>query len=311
MEPSSQPTNPEVSNQTINANNVVDPQAEEIVLEDEAETDLVHAALLVFTALFVVAGVGFGVYALLINPEAFKSAPVAQAPLETAATYPSFYDVASVERDYAAKAERDPAVLPDPGTVIGETRNLNEITPEQIERETDLLLALKVSRSPDLATRVAAVYEDINNAMFANGLTLGEYMNASSYPATRRLLDMALGDIEAYAVAEQLDYGVARPVQVEPAIEPVIETPGGPSFPSAVAAQAYLAAFILSDLNPQETNTYQAAAEAVADMTEDAGLQFEMDSLAGGGLAQKYHRTLPTSPVYQQLYFEASKEWAN
>jgi hypothetical protein len=89
-------------------------------------------------------------------------------------------------------------------------------------------------------------------------------------------------------------YMAPRPVQVYPALMPVIPTPAHPAFPSNHSLQAHLIAHLLTEAFPATPERFEAVREPllrlagrIARNREIAGVHFEEDSDAGEALAAR------------------------
>jgi subtilisin family serine protease len=82
----------------------------------------------------------------------------------------------------------------------------------------------------------------------------------------------------------------ARPNQIEPSIQPLIEVPGHPAYPSGHATQNFLIAHLLSEVIGDDAELIArvfAIARRVAENREYAGVHYASDTRAGEDLARE------------------------
>ena len=102
----------------------------------------------------------------------------------------------------------------------------------------------------------------------------------------------------------------ARPNQVEPRIEPLIEVPGHPAYPSGHATQNFLIAHLLSEVIGDDAELIArvfAIARRVAENREWAGVHYHSDTEAGEELAREIFPTMKR--VFEKPINDAIKEW--
>jgi len=110
-------------------------------------------------------------------------------------------------------------------------------------------------------------------------------------------------------------YRMRRPSQVFPLIQPLIDPPDTPSFPSSHSTQAHLISGLLTDAlqraNGRTAGALAELARRVAVNREIAGVHYAMDSAAGAFVAAECRRRLAALPRYslfKQLLRDASGE---
>jgi hypothetical protein len=103
-----------------------------------------------------------------------------------------------------------------------------------------------------------------------------------------------------------------RPVQVYPALMPVILTPGHPSFPSGHALQCELIADCVARANPALEQPARALAERIARNREIAGVHFPRDRIASRRIAEHLRSVLhdEKTGVMNELVDEIVREYA-
>jgi PAP2 superfamily len=106
-----------------------------------------------------------------------------------------------------------------------------------------------------------------------------------------------------------------RPAQISLDVDPVIETPGHPSYPSGHSTQAHLCAGLLAEIHtlrsdPQWRATLFALADEIAKNREIAGVHYPSDTAAGRKLGADIKGILLTDcPEISKLIAEAKREW--
>lgn len=106
------------------------------------------------------------------------------------------------------------------------------------------------------------------------------------------------------------EFSASRPVQVYPALMPVIQTPGHPSFPSGHALQCYLIADCLKRANPALGQAAESLAERIARNREIAGVHFPRDRHGSRLIATDLQRVLYDGPgIMKDLVDGIRKEY--
>jgi hypothetical protein len=124
------------------------------------------------------------------------------------------------------------------------------------------------------------------------------------------LLVEAMNLVGAIVVAHyKYRFNRPRPSQLEPALRPMIDVPGHPSFPSGHATQMYLVAQALSNLVRNHDIGVQIfqIAERVAFNREWAGLHYPSDTVAGKQLAFEIYPLV--EDAYRDTFQMAAEEW--
>jgi len=129
-----------------------------------------------------------------------------------------------------------------------------------------------------------------------------------SHPMTARLItDMVIGG-RPVIIHFKTKFARPRPSQICPEIEPLIDVPGHPAYPSGHSFQTHLIAMALSELLPHLSDRFTAIAERVAENREWAGVHYSSDSMAGKALARDLF------PEFRAAFAEdfeaATQEWA-
>lgn len=114
----------------------------------------------------------------------------------------------------------------------------------------------------------------------------GEYMMGLITDDKSMLYD--LNDfIRPYILHFKKKFDRVRPRILEPQIEPTIDPPGHPAYPSGHATQMYSFALYMSHLFPQNKEKFMRIADRVATNRELAGVHYSSDTEAGHQLAMQ------------------------
>jgi hypothetical protein len=131
-----------------------------------------------------------------------------------------------------------------------------------------------------------------------------------SYPNTWQLMN-TMNDLALLPVMHFKDrFARARPSQIDPRIEPLIDVPGHPSFPSGHSTQNFLIAHLLSEVIGDDAELIArvfAIARRVAENREWAGVHYHSDTEAGESLARDIFPNM--KQVFATPIKEAIEEW--
>ena len=101
-----------------------------------------------------------------------------------------------------------------------------------------------------------------------------------------------------------------RPSVLEPDIEPIIDVPPHPAYPSGHSTQLYFFAYVLSELVPSEREGFLEKAARVAKNREIAGVHYPSDTEAGRMLARQFVDLLFQNAEFNALFEQARTEWS-
>lgn len=175
--------------------------------------------------------------------------------------------------------------------------------------EIGALLRMKVDE------RTPATLEAINSEAGTTTIQFVEHKITEYFSPTSTLPEVAVlaytwEDLSTLIMAEKKQFNRVRPHILKAALEPVIDVPRHPAYPSGHSTQAHFLAYILGELHPESRDAYIARADEIAHHREVAGLHYPSDSAAGALLAQQYFVALHKDPQFQKLMEEAKQKIA-
>lgn len=195
------------------------------------------------------------------------------------------------------KDARQHITLPEP------PRNDSDITHQELEQ----LHAFQEERTPE---KVEQIVREIDIETVSVGpYTFGEITNADTHPYTRHLLKSVLDEYDPIVMYFKNHFDRVRPSILDSTLTTAINIPGHPAYPSGHSSQAHLFAHIMSDIDPQNTDTYWKIADEVARNREVAGVHYPSDSEAGKLLAEQYYNLLKETVWYKTMLENARTEW--
>jgi membrane-associated phospholipid phosphatase len=128
-------------------------------------------------------------------------------------------------------------------------------------------------------------------------------------PHTRQAFEYLIGVSDPVVLAAKRHFDRVRPSHLDPTLPTAIPVPNHPAYPSAHAVNGHLIAFLLSTLNPENTELYINAAIRIAHNREIAGVHYPSDSQAGAILASQLYQALESDFVFTNLLRQAMLEW--
>ena len=121
----------------------------------------------------------------------------------------------------------------------------------------------------------------------AAGLIVQFHLREREAAHTFALMHMAAADALIACFDAKYTYWLIRPVQADPAIQPVFPTPNHPSYPSAHACISGAASTVLSAQFPSEKGELTALAEEGALSRLFAGIHYRFDNETGLTLGRR------------------------
>lgn len=146
------------------------------------------------------------------------------------------------------------------------------------------------------------------NAYFGEK-TYGEIISTTTMPYTSYFIQESLHELSFLIIKFKSSYNRVRPSYLDPTLTTTIDVPQHPSYPSGHATESYFVALMLSELDPDNAETYREAAYRIAKGREIAGVHYPTDSEAGRSLATQYFDILKETPWYKTHLDFAKREW--
>lgn len=177
-------------------------------------------------------------------------------------------------------------------------------TSEVVGAELHELLRFQVERDKSDVARIVSERTQ-------SGFDFGEFKQktlATDWPATKALLDLLNAEANPIIFGAKKQFDRVRPTVLDPTLKPCIIVPPHPSYPSGHAAQAYLYAHVLTDVNFSGLETYFHRASEIAIGREIAGVHFNSDTKAGKLLADQIYAELQKHDRYKELVAAAKAE---
>ncbi|HUQ30124.1 MAG TPA: phosphatase PAP2 family protein [Candidatus Paceibacterota bacterium] len=209
--------------------------------------------------------------------------------------------------EFAAQRDTEthfPAELLAPITLPPPPQNSSKET----RAELDLLKSYRALRTPEKMKEILS--ERTPAGIRLGNYTVAEYTDKKGkFPATARLLDESLKDLTILMFQQKAKFNRVRPSLLAPDIDPAIEIPGHPAYPSGHSTQTHFVAYVLGELMQNRKAEFVAKADAVAKNREIAGLHYPSDSAAGVLLAQQFFAIMMQNTEFQRLLADAKREW--
>ena len=224
------------------------------------------------------------------------------------------FDLAAMSPGYFKVLGREPVYLDIPPTEF----SLPEFPANsslQTRAELDYLLELQSrQRSPENVARSKALagvfyrvstkpgdedYERMRRNLFFVGRDLGEWFAPETLPKTADLMARVQSDATYYIWAFKYRYDRLRPYDLDTRIEK-LETPNFPAYPSAHSGNSWVAAYVFSELLPEQRDVFERGAAEMAFSREILGVHFPSDSTSGRALARQIVDRLKTVPAFQK-----------
>jgi len=178
---------------------------------------------------------------------------------------------------------------------------------KETKQELQTLLAYKELRTKD---KLEQINSELNYQTAELGdIPLAKYFDSTKYPFTSLLISEPLLDISAIVLNLKEKFNRVRPSFLEPDIDPAIEIPGHPAYPSGHSTQSHFVAYMLGELMPQRRAEFIADAESIAKNREIAGVHYPGDSAAGVELARQFFNLIKQDQEIQRMISLARLEW--
>jgi acid phosphatase (class A) len=175
--------------------------------------------------------------------------------------------------------------------------------------EIDMLLNLVRARTA--ATSNAIIDEQDIQTATIGGFTVAELLYPENETALSRLLVYGWEDLATITLAEKEYFNRVRPDKADARIQPMIEVPRHPAYPSGHSTQSHYLALVIGLVYPDVADELMLRADEIAIHREIAGVHYPSDTAAGVILAEQFVTALQRDPVFQLLLTEAREEAYN
>jgi acid phosphatase (class A) len=200
----------------------------------------------------------------------------------------------------------DPATL-DPRLVLAPPPAANA---DSVEKEIEVILQKQADRTQQQLDRINSeipysvfVFGDVTGGWFGKD-TIDGLSGASG------LLGRVMATVKPIVAAAKGDWNRQRPFLINSRIYPPIERPTDSSYPSAHATRAFVDAYVLAELAPDQAQAILSRAQQVGDDRVAAGVEFPSDVEAGKKLAQAIWGRLTADEQFRQELKAAKEEVA-
>jgi hypothetical protein len=118
--------------------------------------------------------------------------------------------------------------------------------------EIEYLRELKEIRDPEV---LASIRREATLSGFWAPRFITE-RGVNRFPATEGMIIMMMAEIEPIVMTLKARCDRVRPHILDPRLEPVLEVPGHPAYPSGHGTQSHILAYLYSELDPANTAEY-------------------------------------------------------
>ena len=156
--------------------------------------------------------------------------------------------------------------------------------------------------------------EEVRKELISDGFQFGmhrygDFVKSSDHVATRRMfkaIDTDLGII-IFTLKQRFDR--VRPTVLDTKLGHLFPVPDHPAYPSGHSTQAFTIAYLLRELDPENADSYLAAALRIARNREIAGFHYPSDTDAGRLAARQFVDLLLAHAEFKVLLEAARDEW--
>jgi acid phosphatase (class A) len=178
---------------------------------------------------------------------------------------------------------------------------------EQTKEELKTSLSYKELRTEE---KMKEINREANfETILFDGKLLIDYFDDRKFPRTAALLKNSFDNLTSITFQIKQKFNRVRPSFLEPDIDPVLEIPSHPAYPSGHSTQMHFLAYVFGELAPEKRPVFMAEADRIAKNREIAGLHYPSDSAAGKSLAEQYFKFLLKNKEFQTLLKDAKTEW--
>lgn len=173
--------------------------------------------------------------------------------------------------------------------------------------ELELLLSYKSERTEAKIQQIKDE-ADFHTTQF-DGRLITDYFDEKKFPNTAEFLKESFNDLNIIIMSQKQHFDRVRPSVLEPGLDPVLEVPGHPAYPSGHSTQAHFLAYALGELMPNRKQVLIDEAYQIARNREVAGLHYPSDTEAGKLLARQFLDLALRDPNLGPLLTKAKQEW--
>jgi membrane-associated phospholipid phosphatase len=178
---------------------------------------------------------------------------------------------------------------------------------ERTRAEVAVLRRYQAARTPAL---VDAIKREADGAgLQLGGITVAAYAASTERPNTARAVRDVLREVSPIVLRFKRKFDRIRPHRLEPTLQPVIDVPGHPAYPSGHSTQAHIVAYLLAELAPRKRAVFERDALRVAVHREIAGVHYPSDTAAGALLARQVLDRMLRKDEFARVIEKARAEW--
>ena len=172
-------------------------------------------------------------------------------------------------------------------------------------REMAELLALQQTRTP---TQVAFAQADAERSVFRFADVIGEKFTPENCPVTADFFKKVAHSASAVVDPAKDHWNRPRPFVANPALDPCVRKPHGPSYPSAHATFATVSAIVLANMFPEKAAAIFTRAAEYRLNREIGGVHYPSDVEAGYLAGTVIAAFELDNPAFQLEFAQAKSE---
>lgn len=179
----------------------------------------------------------------------------------------------------------------------------------RLESDLAVLRERESERTSELLTQAQREYRNVYFMRLPSGEDLQARLDASAANLTKQGFAELLQELEEYGLRLKSTADAPHVSQLDPEL-PAFVTPYRPGYPSLPTMRAELVALVMADLDPERASEYAAAAAALADRFEVAGVVYPAANAAATQYAQVFYDVISEHRAYSLLRTSAQPEWS-
>lgn len=219
-----------------------------------------------------------------------------------------FSNTSRWEEKYLAHTRKKPRYLPGNWRAQLAAANPPKNSSRRTRAELDYLLALQQKRTPEEVERIKSEIKLVGFRF--DNLSYVEITDLKKRPKTAALARAANADITVVMFQAKLHFNRVRPSRLDPRIQPCIEVPAHPAYPSGHSTQAHMWAYLLCELLPStQHEAILAGAQLIAQDRELAGVHYPSDTALGKTIARQVVDMWMENPGFKAMLSAAQTEW--